>query len=529
MRLLSLRLSTKLWLAVACIVVLQLALVAFTTLHAPRVQARGAAALAERIERIQAASRWLGLTEANAARAEATILSSEPEIGEAFKDAVAATDAQITQARAHLEGMGLPPEDLAQMARIADGQRKVAELRTSADKFKDTGQQNKALELFRSQYQPAVAVYLKSLRDFVGMQEQATAQLQQFLADERSTAARMLAGGALLMLLGLALAAAALIRSILRPLAEANALAARIAAGDLSTVLEVRREDEFGALLRSLQRMNASLAGMVRQVRQSTDSIAVASAQIAAGNQDLSQRTEQASSSLQQTASAMEQLTGTVEQTAGSAQQASALATAASDIAQQGGALVQEVVRTMSEIDAGSRRIADITGEIDGIAFQTNLLALNAAVEAARAGAQGRGFAVVAGEVRNLAQRSAKAASEIKALIGASVRQSASGAKLAGTAGGTMDDILRSVQRVTAMAGEITASTSEQSVGIAQVNGAVGMLDRMTQRNAALVEESAAAAHSLREQARHLAGAVGMFRLEAGATESGSSPLLLPA
>ena len=313
-------------------------------------------------------------------------------------------------------------------------------------------------------------------------------------------------------------------RGICGPLDEACQLADRIAGGDLSHPVQARGRDEPAALLRALAQMQQSLAGIVAQVRASTDSIGTASAEIASGNQDLSQRTEQAASNLQQTASSMEQLTGTVKQSADSARQANQLASSAAQVAARGGSVVSQVVTTMEEINASSKKIADIIGTIDGIAFQTNILALNAAVEAARAGEQGRGFAVVASEVRSLAQRSAQAAKEIKSLIGASVEKVESGSRLVADAGQTMQDIVSSVQHVSDIIGEITASAAEQSEGIGQVNGAVTQLDRMTQQNAALVEQSAAAAESLKEQAMRLAGVVGTFRLDAHAPTAPVAP-----
>ncbi len=313
-------------------------------------------------------------------------------------------------------------------------------------------------------------------------------------------------------------------RSVLGPIEAAKALAGRIAAHDLSAHLPVQGRDELAALLRSLEAMQDSLRTLVGQVRTSSDSIGTASTEIASGNHDLSSRTEQTASSLQQTASAMEQLTATVRNSADSARQANQLAASAAEVAQRGGSVVSQVVSTMDEINASSRKIADIIGTIDGIAFQTNILALNAAVEAARAGEQGRGFAVVAGEVRTLAQRSAEAAREIKALIGASVEKVDTGSRLVADAGSTMGEIVASVQRVTDIIGEITAAASEQSDGIGQVNTAVTQLDQMTQQNAALVEQSAAAAESLKDQAQRLAQVVASFRLAQGSELTLAAP-----
>jgi len=270
------------------------------------------------------------------------------------------------------------------------------------------------------------------------------------------------------------------------------------------------------ALKQAIERIGSAMA----QVQGSASNIQVASSEIATGNQDLSTRTEQTASNLQQAASSMEQLTGTVKQSADSARHANQLAASAAEVAARGGSVVSQVVATMDEINTSSRKISDIIGVIDGIAFQTNILALNAAVEAARAGEQGRGFAVVASEVRSLAQRSAEAAKEIKGLIGASVDRVESGSKLVADAGSTMSEIVASVQRVSDIIGEITAAASEQSDGISQVNVSVTQLDQMTQQNAALVEQSAAAAESLRDQAEKLAGVVGAFRLAPDALSS---------
>jgi methyl-accepting chemotaxis protein len=303
------------------------------------------------------------------------------------------------------------------------------------------------------------------------------------------------------------------VRSIVGPLSQAMTAARRMAGGDLSQPLRVDGRDEVARFMQSLNDMQTALHAVVSEVRTSADSIRVASDEVATGNMDLSQRTEHTASNLQQTAASMEQLTGTVRHSAESAVQASGLAASASSVAQQGGAAVAQVVNTMNDINQASRKIADITGVIDGIAFQTNILALNAAVEAARAGEQGRGFAVVAGEVRSLAKRSADAAREIKELIGASVSKIEDGSRQVALAGTTMTDIVSSVRRVDDIIQEITSATGEQSQGIGQVSVAVGQLDQMTQQNAALVEESAAAAESLKQQARRLSDVVATFRL----------------
>ena len=300
-------------------------------------------------------------------------------------------------------------------------------------------------------------------------------------------------------------------RSITRPINEAVKIAQTVASGDLTARIEVRSTDETGQLLQALKDMNESLVRIVGEIRTGTDTIATASAQIASGNQDLSSRTEEQASSLEETASSMEELTSTVRQNGDNANQANQLAISAADIAVKGGAVVSQVVETMGSINESSKKMADIINVIDGIAFQTNILALNAAVEAARAGEQGRGFAVVATEVRNLAQRSAGAAREIKGLIDDSVSKIESGNRLVDQAGTTMSEIVGSIQRVTDIMAEITAATREQVDGIEQINQAVMDMDSVTQQNAALVEEAAAAAESLEQQAANLVEVVSVF------------------
>ena len=339
------------------------------------------------------------------------------------------------------------------------------------------------------------------------------------LASEKvyDQAVSMLALAALIAVLGAAGAGIWLVRSIRAPLEQAVQAADRVANGDLSGVIRVERQDETGRLLGALERMQSSLVQTVRSVRQNAEGVASASSQIASGNADLSGRTEEQASALEETAASMEQLGSTVRQNADNARAANQMAMNASQVAAQGGAVVAEVVETMKGINNSSQQIADIITVIDSIAFQTNILALNAAVEAARAGEQGRGFAVVAGEVRTLAQRSAEAAKEIKALISTSVQRVEQGTQLVDKAGATMADIVSAISRVTDLMAEISAASQEQSQGVAQVGEAVTQMDQTTQQNAALVEESAAAAGALRKQAQDLVQAVAVFQLPASA------------
>jgi methyl-accepting chemotaxis protein len=307
-------------------------------------------------------------------------------------------------------------------------------------------------------------------------------------------------------------------------LQHAKAKAEELAALDLTRAMQDHADDEVSEFIGALERMRAEMAKVVATVRRNSDSVATASSQIAQGNQDLSGRTEQQASSLQQTAASMEELGSTVRQNADNARQANQLAQGASSVAARGGEVVSQVVDTMKGINESSRKIADIISVIDGIAFQTNILALNAAVEAARAGEQGRGFAVVAGEVRNLAQRSAEAAKEIKSLINTSVERVEQGSGLVDQAGSTMQEIVASIQRVSDIIGEISAASAEQSSGVAQVGQAVTQMDQATQQNAALVEQSAAAAESLRQQAQQLVQAVAVFKVDHGMSAAAAAP-----
>jgi len=371
---------------------------------------------------------------------------------------------------------------------------------------------------------------LDSLQDhIIALSRQQAAEMDeagiasQAVIDE---AERLNAGLSALALAVGALLAWRVSRSITRPLARAVKAAETVASGDLGQRIESGSRDETGRLLQALQDMQDRLAGAVRAIRQGSETISSASGQIAAGNTDLSSRTEEQAASLEETAASMEELASTVKQNADNARQANQLAASASEIALRGGAAVSAVVGTMQDISASSHKISDIVSVIDGIAFQTNILALNAAVEAARAGEQGKGFAVVAGEVRSLAQRSAQAAREVKALIEDSVGKVGAGARQAEGAGATMQEIVTAVQHVTDIMGEIAAASHEQASGIDQVNRAVAQMDEVTQQNAALVEEAAAAAGSMQDQARELVRAVGVFRLAEDSARRGQDPAL---
>ena len=375
------------------------------------------------------------------------------------------------------------------------------------------GERETATTVMRESLQPKLATLATAITNYQARQYRELDGLKQGLRDLATDTRRLLLGTVALGALIAALFAWRLGRSITHPLQDAVAALRQVEAGDLSIEVATTRSDEVGQLQRALANTTAGLRRVVQQVRVSADSVATASQQIASGNQDLSERTEQQASALQQTAASMDQLSSMVKQNADNAKQANQLALGASTVAIQGGQVVGEVVDTMKGINDSSKKIADIIGVIDAIAFQTNILALNAAVEAARAGEQGRGFAVVASEVRSLAGRSAGAAKEIKELINASVERVAKGSALVGQAGRTMQEVVASIKRVTDIMGEISAASQEQSTGVAQVGEAITRMDQATQQNAALVEESAAAADSLKVQAQQLVQAVAVFKL----------------
>ncbi|WP_101050219.1 methyl-accepting chemotaxis protein [Macromonas nakdongensis] len=453
---------------------------------------------------VQAPEPW----RASQARWQEAVGRTEAALREMLAGEADEDNAQVEALQGHLKAYRAAVEPVAS--------------RMGAGAFADTAAAQQALAPAADPMQQADGI-VRRLEDLLATELSAVVAG----SDRTARTALWLFGGVLLAaMLVVVPTTLANMQSICRPLEQAQGLAVAIARGDLTTRPDLHGADELAELMRCLADMQASLSRTVGEVRQAAEGIRAASGEIASGNQDLSNRTEQTASNLEETAASMEQITGTVRQSSEAAQSASHMARANAEVAQRGGTVVGQVVSTMDEINQSSQKIHDIIGVIDGIAFQTNILALNAAVEAARAGEAGRGFAVVAGEVRSLAQRSAEAAREIKSLISASVSKVDAGTQLVHQAGNTIRDIVDKAGQVAALIAEITAATAEQAQGLVEVNSAVSQLDQVTQQNAALVEQSAAAADSLREQAQRLADVVAVFRLADGA---GGHPPLQPA
>ena len=429
--------------------------------------------------------------------------------------AVAQAKNDIVASFAVLDKLVIFPKGIAILARIRAARAESLPLLERAMGLAAGGRSDAAAALLNGEAAAPTARWTQALDELVDFQLELSAKgKDRAKADYEVARTVLIAIGGAAVLAGLLIAWLSA-RSITVPMRRAVKIAETVAAGDLSSDIEIHSRDETGQLMQALKGMNGNLHQIVGRVRSGTDTISTASAEIASGNMDLSARTEQQASALEETASSMEELTSTVKQNADNARQANQLAASASQVAIKGGQVVAEVVGTMASINDSSRKIVDIISVIDGIAFQTNILALNAAVEAARAGEQGRGFAVVAAEVRILAQRSSSAAKEIKLLIDTSVDKVEAGTRLVNQAGSTMEEIVASVKRVTDIMGEIASASSEQEAGIEQINQAISEMDTVTQQNAALVEEAAAAATSLQEQATDLEQVVSLFRLAA--------------
>jgi methyl-accepting chemotaxis protein len=519
----NMRIGSRLALAFALILILA-TIATGSALFAARASAEATETMmAVPLAKERMVSSWYTNTYSAIVRTSMIARSTDSTLSTAFAKDIADSVTRSTELIKQIEPLLTTPEENAKLAAVKSLRAKYQAAKVAVMDAKKAGDAAAAERLYAEGFEPAAVVYSAAVQDLLALQRQTIDQMTLAIqADFKKRAQLSLLLNGLMLVLG-AFAALAITRSITRPLKDAVRVAEAVAGGDLTGTFERQRRDEVGDLMRSLQTMNDGLVEVVSEVQQGTRAIAGASSEIATGNLDLSSRTEQQAGALEETASSMEELTSTVRQNADSANQANVLAQDASQVAVRGGQIVGQVVDTMGAIDTASRKIVDIIGVIDGIAFQTNILALNAAVEAARAGEQGRGFAVVASEVRSLAQRSATAAKEIKGLIGDSVAQVNTGTALVQQAGATIGEVVASVARVTDIMAEITAASREQSIGIDQVNAAILQMDQSTQQNAALVEEAAAAATSMQEQAARLEQLVSHFRL-AGAPAGQALP-----
>jgi methyl-accepting chemotaxis protein len=512
---LRLKIGTRLALAFASVLLLAAVMLLVSILRFNELGQASEHLVKEEWVKADAASTIDTFVRANARRTMELFFATDANQAEKIHGYIESNKKTISKALDTLTLLISSAEGKGLLARVKEARGAYVQSFAKVDKLLQSGRREEAIATLKAQTLPA----LDTLQDRVAALTELEHKLVEIAGaavdgDVASARNLMLVLGLATLVIGAAVAWW-LTRSITRPLARAVAIAETVAAGDLTSNIEVESSDETGQLLAALKKMNSSLVQIVGQVRNTSDSVATGSSEIAMGNADLSQRTEEQASNLQQTAASMDQLTATVKQNSDTARQATQAAFGASQAAVKGGRVVEQVVITMNDISDASRKIGDITGTIDAIAFQTNILALNAAVEAARAGEQGRGFAVVASEVRRLAQRSAQAAKEIKSLIGASVEKVESGSRLVDEAGTSMTDIVGQVRRVNELIGEISAASIEQSTGIGQVGNAIAQLDQVTQQNAALVEESAAAAESLKHQAAHLARTVAVFKIDA--------------
>jgi methyl-accepting chemotaxis protein len=517
----NLSVAKRLGLGFALVLLLSLItiIVSIVRLSAVADSTRQMVAVPIKMERL--VSDWYRNLHTGVRRTAAIARSSDPSLATYFAEEAAQSTKSSTEYQKAVEALLTKERDRTVFAQVGEQRKLYLSTRDAVVALKKEGKLDEANKMLDEQFTPAAKMYVSKIEALMNNQREDIDEMAKEIQANYEASRLLLVALAVVSTVLSMLFAWLLSGSITKPLLQAGEVARAVAQGDLSVEINNSRTDEVGRLLNSLKEMQGSLARVVSQVRQGSESVATASAEIAQGNQDLSARTESQASALEETAASMEELGSTVKQNADNARQANQLAQSASTVAVKGGEVVAQVVDTMKGINDASRKIADIISVIDGIAFQTNILALNAAVEAARAGEQGRGFAVVAGEVRNLAGRSADAAKEIKQLINNSVERVTQGTSLVDQAGATMGEVVASIKRVTDIMGEISAASAEQSAGVAQVGEAVTNMDQATQQNAALVEEMAAAASSLRSQAQELVQTVAVFKLSGGHAGTG--------
>jgi methyl-accepting chemotaxis protein len=506
------KIGTRLAISYASVLLLMIILIMVTLSRMDDINDATSRLVNTSMKNQRSVTEWGKIIEVNSALSEMAYRISDSAAIKSIDERMAAGSALSSALQEEIKASLRNPATIAQFELVTRARAPYLAARAALMAAKKAGDADGAKKIFDSQFSPAAAAYVAEVNK-LGLVQRKGADLTVAKVTDAHETARitLITLGTLAVALGIGFAVY-ITRSIVGPIREAVAIADRVSSGDLGSVINITRRDETGQLMTALQKMNGSLLDIVSQVRTGTHTIATASAEIAAGNLDLSGRTEQQASSLEETASSMEELTSTVRQNAENARQANTLATQAAGIAAEGGSVIAQVVGTMGEINASSRKIVDIIGVIDSIAFQTNILALNAAVEAARAGEQGRGFAVVASEVRNLAHRSAAAAKEIKGLIDDSVQKVEAGTGLVDNAGATMGNIVDSISRLTGIVGEISLASDEQTAGIEQINQAITDMDLVTQQNAALVEQASAAAEAMQEQAAQLSDVVKVFK-----------------
>ena len=513
MNLSNLKIGSRLALAFSVVIMLLLVILGVATSVLNGLSSVMDSVVDDRYAQIALANKIKTMGDHGAVTIGRILLSTQPEQLKKYMDEYASIRAANTKNLADFETMLHTDQDKAQFEEQSKARKEYGVVVRKVFDLMAAGKRDEAMVVYQDEMAAPQARYYALIDKMVARQSQSMLDDVATAKDSSRTAKLQMVGASVLAVLLGVLTAWTITRSITHPIQRAIDLAESVAAGNLTHNLGVQSKDEVGRLITALQHMVDSLHRIVSEVRTGADTISTAAHEVSQGNTDLSARTEQQASALEETASAMEQLTSAVKMSADNASQANQSAMSASTVATQGGQVVGQVIETMSTISTSSKKIADIIGVIDGIAFQTNILALNAAVEAARAGEQGRGFAVVAAEVRNLAQRSATAAKEIKSLIDASVNQVDEGSKMVEQAGVTMKQVVSSIKRVSEIVAEISASSREQSLGIEQVNSAILQMDDSTQRNAAMVEQGTASARALQDQATQLTHVVRSFAL----------------